>query len=191
MPDRLSQVEKRVFRAYWDDGLLDAFAALGVLSIGVLWLFDLHLGGAIVPVVLVSLWAPIREKLIEPRLGSVEFSDARENRSRRLLWLAIVAGAAAFVAAVSVYLLHRGNAAYLDIDWIAALPALLLAMMAALGAILISAPRFLVHTAVLVLVAIIGAINGWEPGSTLAVAGALMAIIAGYLLSRFFRSHPR
>ena len=191
MLDNLGQVERQVFRSFWDDGLLDVFAALGVLSIGGFWLLDLHVGAAIVPAMLVPLWAPARSKLIEPRMGSVEFSDARQARSNRVLWLVLSVGVATFVIGVGVYVLRRNTGVPVDIAWIAALPAFLLAVMAAFAALLISAPRFLVNSAVLVLAGFIGAINDWEPGMTLTLAGGVMTIIAAFLLSRFLRRHPR
>jgi len=191
MLGNLNKVERQVFRSFWNDGLLDVFAALGVLSIGVFWLFDFHVGAAIVPAMLVPLWAPTRVKLIEPRMGSVEFSDAREARSNRMLWLVLFVGVATFVIGIGVYVLRRNTGVPLDITWIAALPAFLLAVMAALAALLISAPRFLANTAVLVLAGLAGAINGWEPGLTLTLAGAVMTIIAAFLLLRFLQRHPR
>lgn len=86
-------LERRVFRSYWDDGLLDVFAAIGVTAIGLLWLRDIPAGAVIVPPLLIPLWAQVRRKWIEPRAGFVEFSDDREYRSKRLLRLVFYLGA--------------------------------------------------------------------------------------------------
>jgi len=191
MFDDLNKVERQVFQSSWDDGLLDLFAALGVLSIGAFWLFEVHVGAAIVPALLVPLWAPFRQKFIEPRMGYVEFSDARESRSRRMLWQVFAVGVAMFVLGVGVFFLVRNTDMPVNISWIAALPAFLLALMGVFATLLISTPRFLVNPAVLVAAGLIGAINGWRPGPILTLAGGVMTVIAIYLVLRFLQVHPR
>src|SRR5210317_1625377 len=89
----MGRIENRVYRAYWNDGLLDVFAAVGVLLIGFAWTFDFVVGGAITPALLVPLWGPFRQRFIEARLGLVEFSDERERTNRgRLRLVFLLAG---------------------------------------------------------------------------------------------------
>ena len=65
MLENLGTIENRVYRAYWNDGLLDMFGAIGILAIGVSWTFDFVVGGALAPALLVPLWGPFRQKFVE------------------------------------------------------------------------------------------------------------------------------
>ena len=183
-------IENRVYRAYWNDGLLDVFAAVGVLLIGIAWTFDFVVGGAITPALLVPLWSPFRQRFIEPRLGMVEFSEKRERTNRSRLLLVILLGIGAFALVVSLYVLRDRLAVEPSVSFIAGLPALLLAVPAALTAMLVSTGRFLVYAALLVVAGGVGAINGWEPGPILVSAGIPIFLIASTVLVRFVRNNP-
>lgn len=183
-------IENRVYRAYWNDGLLDVFAAVGVLLIGIAWTFDFVVGGAITPALLIPLWGPFRQRLIEPRLGMVEFSEKRERTNRSRLLLVILLGIGAFALVVSLNGLRDRLALDPAVSFIAGLPALLLAVPAALTAMLVSTSRFLVYAVLLVAAGGIGAMSGWEPGPILVSAGVPILLIASTVLVRFVRSNP-
>ena len=85
-------LEGRLFRRYWDDGLLDLLVGVGVLLIGIGWVCDQVALAAFTPALLVPLWRPLRARLVEPRLGAVEFADKRVRRQRRHA-LGLVGGA--------------------------------------------------------------------------------------------------
>ena len=183
-------IENRVYRAYWNDGLLDVFAAIGVLLIGIAWTFDFVVGGAITPALLVPLWGPFRKRFIEPRLGMVEFSEKRERTNRSRLLLVILLGIGAFALVVSLYVLRDRLVLEPSVSFIAGLPALLLAIPAALTAMLVSTGRFLVYAALLAIAGAVGANTGWEPGPILVSAGIPILIIASTVLLRFVRNNP-
>ena len=186
----LGAIENRVYRAYWNDGLLDVFAAIGVLLIGIAWTLDFVVGGAITPALLLPLWGPFRQRFIEPRLGMVEFSEKRERTNRSRLLLVILLGIGAFALAVSLHALRDRLALDPDVALIAGLPALLLAIPAAITAMLVSTGRFLVYAALLVVAGGIGAMSGWEPGPILVSAAVPILLIAGAVLVRFIRNNP-
>ena len=186
----MGAIENRVYRAYWNDGLLDVFAAVGVLAIGISWSFDFIIGGAITPALLVPLWGPFRQHFIEPRLGTVEFSEKRERTNRSRLLLLILLGIGAFALVVSLYVLRDRLAPDPAVSLIAGLPALLLAIPAAFTAMLIATGRFLVYATLLVIAGGVGAISGSEPGPILVTAGIPILLIAGTVLARFFRNNP-
>ena len=186
----MSGIENRVYRAYWNDGLLDVFAAVGVLLIGIAWTFDFVVGGAITPALLVPLWGPFRQRFIEPRLGMVEFSEKRERTNRSRLVLVILLGICAFAFIVSLYALRAGLALDPAVSLIAGLPALLLAIPAVLTAMLVSTGRFLVYAALLVVAGGVGAMSGLEPGPILVFAGIPIMLIAGTVLLRFVHNNP-
>ena len=186
----MGAIENRVYRVYWNDGLLDVFAAVGVLLIGIAWTFDFVVGGAITPALLIPLWGPFRQRFIEPRLGMVEFTEKRERTNRSRLLLVILLGIGAFALVVSLYLLRNRLALEPSVSFIAGLPALLLAIPAALTAMLVSTGRFLVYAALLVIAGGVGANTGWEPGPILVSAGIPILIIASTVLLRFVRNNP-
>jgi hypothetical protein len=188
--ENMGAIENRVYRAYWNDGLLDVFAAVGVLAIGISWSFDFIVGGAITPALLVPLWGPFRQRFIEPRLGTVEFSEKRERTNRSRLLLLILLGIGAFALVVSLYVLRDRLALDPAVSLIAGLPALLLAIPAAFTAMLIATGRFLVYATLLVIAGGVGAISGWEPGPILVTAGIPILLIASTVLARFFRNNP-
>ncbi len=190
MLENLGAVERRVYAAYWDDGLLDMFAAVGVLAIGLFWLRDWAAAAVIVPAWLVPLWKPVRVRFIEPRLGAVQFTKERERRNTRRLKLTIYFGIACLVLGLELYFLRDRLSISPSVSMIAGLPALLLAVMSVIAAILVSSGRFLVYSAVLVVVAVVGALNDWHPGLILATAGACNLAIAVVVLTGFLRENP-
>ena len=190
MLENMNSLERQVFRTYWNDGLLDLFGAIGVLAIGIAWLADLHVFGAIVPAMLVPLWAPLRQRLIEPRLGLVEFSDDRERRNTRRLGMVAAFGAGTLGLAVILYFARTRLGIQADVSLIAALPALLLALLAIMTALLVSTGRFLLYAALLAISGIAGALYGIEPGPILVIAAVPMLGIALVVLGRFLQSNP-
>lgn len=190
MLDNLGTIEQRVYRTYWNDGLLDLFAAVGVLGIGISWIVGFPVGGAIVPAMLVPLWGPFRQRFVEPRLGMVEFSDAREQRNANMLKLAVLLGLGVFALSVTLYVLRDRLALDPSVQLVAGLPAALLGLLAVITAILVASVRFLVYSAVLVVAGVVGALNAWEPGLILAEAGAIMLIVALAVFVRFLQNNP-
>jgi len=186
----LGKLEKSVYRTYWNDGLIDLLAAIGVLAVGLLWVWERPVFAAIVPPLLVPLWGPCRRRLIEPRLGMIEFSDDRDRRSRQSLRLVFFLGVGCLVMAVGMYLARDALAVGRDIDFIAGLPAFLLAIMAALTGLLIASTRFMAYALVLVLAGVTGAYAAWSPGQIIVAAGLVMLFSSVVILTRFFRSNP-
>ena len=190
MIENMAALEKRIYRSYWEDGLLDLFAAIGVLIVGVSWSFDFPVGGALAPALLIPVWRPVRDKLIEPRLGRVEFADPRQHRIGTMLRTTVYAGAGLLALVVLAYLGRSRVGTLAAADLVAALPALLLAVMAVLASVIVASPRFIIYAGVLVLAGIAGALQGLEPGRILLEAGAFIFCVAVILLARFLRANP-
>lgn len=190
MLENMNLLERKVFQQYWDDGLLDLFAAIGVFLIGILWLRDLPVGAAFVPVWLVPAWNPVRRKFIEPRLGLVEFTEERERRNRKMLQLILYAGIAFLIVGLELYFFRDDLPVEPTVALIAGLPAFLLALLAIFTAALIRTARFVAYAVILVLTGVAGALLEWTPGMILTVAGAVMLVIAGILLIRFIVLNP-
>ena len=183
-------IEKQVFRTYWNDGLLDLFGAIGVLAIGIFWTLDFTVGSAILPALLIPLWGPCRERFIEPRLGMVEFSDARERRNTNRLLMIVALGVGTLVLGVALYFLRDRIGLSPSVTFIAGLPAVLLGFLAVLTAFLILAMRFLAYAAVLVVAGIAGALAGQEPGPIMTAAGIALLLLALVVVIRFVRENP-
>jgi len=189
--ENLGAIEQRVYRSYWDDGLLDTFASIGVLAIGLSWMNDWHAAAAIIPAVLAPLWKPTRQRLIEPRLGVVEFTEDRERRNNRQLKLVLYFGIACLILGVETYFLRDRLGINPTVSLIAALPAFLLALMAAIVSVLVSTGRFVAYAACLVIAGLVGVINDWRPGPILALAGSIMLVFSIAVLAGFMRNNPR
>ena len=183
-------LEFRIYRHYWDDGLLDLFAAVGVVLIGASWVMDHSVLGAIVPALLVPLWQPFRSRFVEPRLGFVEFSDSREQQNRKRLKLIVYLGVVTLLAALALYFQRELLPVVPGVRMVAGLPAMLLAILAATTALLIANARFLVYSIVLLLAGSLGAWLGWSPGAIMLVGGAVMLVIATAVLVKFLHANP-
>ena len=190
MRETMGAIEKQVFRTYWNDGLLDLFGAIAVLAIGVCWTYDLIVGAAIVPAVMVPLWVPIRRRFIEPRLGMVEFSDARDRHNAGRLKMVAALGVGTFFLAVVLYFLRDRLGVSPAVTVVAGLPAMLLGLLATLTAFMISAFRYLAYAAVLVIAGISGALAGFEPGPIMSAAGVSLLLVAFVVVIRFVRENP-
>lgn len=189
MLNNLGTIERHVYRSYWNDGLLDLFAAVGVLAVGVFWIVDFPVGGAILPALFVPLWGPIRHRLVEPRLGMVEFSDTRNERNFNLLGQTALLGLGFFALGVSLYFLRDKLGVEPTVTLIAGLPAALLGLLAVITAFLVASPRFFIYAALLVAAGIVGALGGLEPGQILAAAGAGMLVMALSVFIRFLHNN--
>lgn len=188
-PNRL---EADLFRTYWDDGLLDLVCGVAVLAIGIGWWFHQVVLAAVAPALIWLLWAPLRRKLVEPRAGYVEFSQARETRIRRNLWLTALLGVGSFLLGIGafVYVQSQGmDARYIQI--IPAVPAALLAGGAFIGAQHTGAQRFMVYGVVLLVAAGLTAVYDLGPAVPMLIGGVVVTLSALILLIRFLRASAR
>lgn len=185
-----SRVERRIVRCYWDDGLIDILSGLGILLIGIAWQCDLVPLGAVVPAMLIPFWRPLRKRITEPRLGSVEFSDAQEGRQRSFLLWSIAAGCLAFGLCVGIYFTANSGAGEFSFGpWIAAMPACLIGGLAVAVSLLILVPRFVGYGLVFVAAGVAVVLLDRRPGVAI-IAGGIVATLVGLLrLVTFLRSH--
>ncbi len=180
-------LESRLYRSYWDDGLLDIFAGAGIVGIGLCWMADLIAMGPVVPVVLAPFWGPLRRSLVEPRAGLVEFSDARSDRNRRLGRWSVWLGLAMLALFTALYFRAGPDPGTFLPLVIAGVPAFLLALLAAMAGLGLGLPRFLGYGAVLCVCGAGVAVAGAEPEVAMVTGGVLIALAGALLLSRFLR----
>jgi len=200
MLDTPNRLEAELFKTYWDDGLLDLFFGLGLLVIGIGWWFDQPVLAAVAPALLWIWVMPLRKAVVEPRAGYVEFSQARETRVRRNLWLTILLGLGTFVLGIGVfvYVQSQGPSGGMDAGQIKilqkiipALPAALLAVGAFIGARHTGAQRFIVYTMVLLVAAGLTIVYDLGPAVPMLIGGTVITLSGMVLLIRFLRASAR
>jgi len=187
MSPRADALESRLFRRYWDDGLLDLFAGVGVVAIGIFWAFDFVALGAVVPAILASLWVPLRRALVEPRAGLVEFSDGRTGRMQRLGWGSVVFGLAMLALFVSLVVLNGWRPVALLSSLTPGLPAFLLALPSALVGWGLGLPRFHAYAAILCIGGLVVALADTRPELAMLAGGIVVLASGAWRLQRFLR----
>ena len=190
MNESISEVESSAFRSFWNDGLLDLMFGLVVVVTGLSWWQDVAVLGAIFPAVCVSMWNPLRKRLVEPRLGYVEFSGERDLkvRSFRHGLIAIFTGTAAF--GLVIFVLWNGNVLPHMAEWVAGLPLILIAIPAVFFALFTNCRRFSVYALALFLAGVEVVIQGWEPHVGLIASGSFITIAGLVILMRFLSRYP-
>jgi hypothetical protein len=190
MNDLLEQMEKKAFRTFWNDGLLDLMVGLAIVAVGLSWWQDMAVMGAIAPAVCVSMWKPIRQRLVEPRQGFVEFSVQRQNRSRRFLTGMMIFGTALMLLGILVYLKLGSGFSLSMSSFIPALPAALIALMALAFAMYTTCWRYYLYCAVLLGAAAVTFLWELDPGPPLCIAGLIISAVGLQVLIEFLSSHP-
>lgn len=191
--------ETRLFRAYWEDGTLDLVAGGAVVLIGLGYLFELFLAPVIAVPLAFAAWYILRERVVEPRAGYVEFSRKRRERSVRrglgafvlgvafltlLLVLAIRADIAPPRLRIGVELGDGGSA--VDVA-----PALLVALAALITAWLTRAWRFAVYAAVIAAAGVVALLVGAGPALPVVTGGAVVLGTGAVLFGRFLAESRR
>lgn len=187
-----SQLEARLYRSYWGDGLLDIFCGVALLLVGLGWWLDEPVLAAVAPALLVPLFAPVRRALVEPRAGYVEFSRARQELTRTGLKATVVLGAGTLLLGVGVYF----YVAQTDVpavtpvisSAIAGLPALLLAVGAVIVGQITAAHRFRRYALVLIVAALATVASGSGPDMSMLGSGTAIALSGLALMVRFLRA---
>jgi hypothetical protein len=187
----LSATEARMFRAYWQDGLIDLLAGATLILIGLGWLLGIPLGVlSVTPGVAVVFWPLLRRTITEPRLGRVRFSAKRQFRMHHgaiaLLALGVLLGG---LVTTRVFLADQTSA---FLRWIApGIPVLIMAVLALSVSGVLRLLRFVGYAATFAIAAVIVAGATLEPGWALFGGGVVVTVMGGVLLVRFLREFPR
>jgi hypothetical protein len=184
-------MEDRVFRSFWQDGLLDCFSGLGLVAVGIAWVTGNVPLGAVIPALLVPIWPLVRKRVTAPRLGQVRFNAARRGRERRKLGrVGLLLGLTAFAATVFLLLAFVPQDTVAPRSWIAGLPAALLGLLSIVTALLWGLRRFHVYAALLAAGAVAVVTLDTHPGWGFLVPGILVSFVGVMLLTRFLRRNP-
>jgi hypothetical protein len=189
MSAQSAPADAELFRTYWDEGLLDLLAGLGVLLAGVGWETGLGPLAVIQAPLWIVLWEPLRRAIVEPRAGYVRFSTARRRRNARGLRGTVALGLGLFgLAVLATSFVDAGFAGLDEGRLVAGLPAAIVAMGALLTGLMTGARRFLLYAALLLVLAALTVALGRGPALPLAVGGAVVLSVGAILLSRFLRA---
>lgn len=188
--DSLTDLERRAWRATFDDGLLDLTLGATLLIMGVSrmvpndrWLYPLFFG-----VVAVS-WI-LKRYVVLPRTGIVRFAEPRRQRT---VASTLVLGASALlgVAVTTVFALGGSGAEWLrthPIVFELGFPVMVLAVFAALASFLDVRRVYFIG---IVFAASFGVHMQLNDTRAFLVGGAAVALPGIVLFARFLRSHPK
>ena len=137
-------------------------------------------------------WVPMRRRLVEPHAGYVEFSQARQARTRSHVWRTLLVGTSSFLLGIAVFAYVRTQG--VDprfIQIIPALPAVLLATGAFVGAQFTGTQRFAVYGLILLAGGFLTTLYGLRPAMPMLVGGPIVTASGGVLLIPFLRASAR
>lgn len=188
----LAGLERRTWRYLGDDGLGEVLLGAALLCFGLGMVAEWSLLAAIGPAVCVMNFQPLRRLLIQPRRGVVRLRAER----RRFL-----KGAMAKLVALQCVLVLAGIGAWMVMEsesWRArledAMPLLVMLPFPLLVAVIglwLDVPRLLAHAGLLAAAVVACFLAGAEEGWALLIGAGALAAHGAWLLTRFFRAHPR
>ncbi|QDU68212.1 hypothetical protein [Engelhardtia mirabilis] len=185
----LASTESRLFRAYWQDGVLDLLAGAALSAIGLGWIAGYPLAGVVVPPVAIATWPILRQRITRPRLGQVRFNARR--RFDMSLGMIAVLSLGVLLCGLFVSRSKEG-ASYEALRSLApGIPALLVAALGLSAAAALRLARLAAYSAVFVAAALVVATLDAEPGWALLAGGLVMLASGARLLAAFVRGHPR
>lgn len=183
--------ESDLFRSYWDDGLLDLLAGLALLITGLGWESDWGPLASIQAPLWIVLWVPLRRKIVEPRVGFVKFSLARQKHTTHRLWQTLGVGVAFLVLiALAMLTIREWGANSVLRDLVPGLPPVLVALAAGLTGILTGARRFHLYGLLLLAAAAAVIYLARGPGLSL-LAVSLVVVSCGLVLFTRFLHESR
>ena len=192
-PLDLEAREERAFRSRFEDGLADVLLGLVLLAMGAT--FETEAGGlaGVWFACLVPLWHPLHRKLIEPRLGYVEFGPTRQALQRRKQLVMVLAlGLSVLMGLGMWFVMAEGSEGLREaMRPLGPLPFLVaLGTLIALAGFMLHLRRGFAYAAAIIGFGMLG--HAWgdalRPG--LLAAGALVTVCGAVLLTRFLRTHP-
>ncbi len=190
MPQQRS-LEGRVFRAEFESGLLEVFVGVAVGLIGLGWLADMFVMSAVIPAAIISMWGPVRRRLIAPRAGAVRYRQDRRRKIRRGQLALLALGLVSLLGGIGLFLAEiRVPGDIVTGPIVAGFPAGILAMGAVVAAAVFDIHRLRSHALVLAVGAVWVVIVDGHPGWSMLGAGAVILLAGMGLFVGFLRHNP-
>ena len=190
------ELEKKVFRSYFNDGLWDIYGGIILLGFGLSlvtgWDY-LILAFAIAAVFLLFF----RKSLIVPRLGQVKFSSERQVKTIRSIIIAMVSLTFTALLGGFFFVMFSNNSVpeWLDVwmkDYFLIGFGGMLALLVAVAAYVVGVWRYFAYAALTFIAYVIAGIlrpNDME-GIPIVVVGGIILISGTVILKRFLRKYP-
>jgi hypothetical protein len=188
---QFTELERRIHRVYWNDGTLDAIIGVVLILIGIGWQLGQVALGAVIPALAIPVWMALRKGLVEPRMGSVVFSDERRQRERHGMWLTIAAGIVSLGIVLGLIFLQRGGSGGIMGTVSPGIPAALIGVAGILGGILFQIQRLALYGCAAFAIAAAGILLGLEPGLHIVACGIPPLVTGVILLGRFLHEFPK
>ncbi|MFC1984523.1 hypothetical protein ACFLU0_00710 [Chloroflexota bacterium] len=196
MDVNLKELEQKVFRSYFHDGLWDIYGAFLVLGIGLTMVIGWDYLMLVFAVLAVGLLL-FRKRIIVPRLGLVKFSSERQTKTKRSRLIAMIILTFTMLLGVVFFVLFSTNNVprWLDIwmgNYFFATFGGIQALLIAVAAYIVGVWRYYIYAALVFTSYIIGGIlrsNDME-GIPIVVAGSIILILGVVILTRFLRKYP-
>jgi len=192
----LKELEQKVFRSYFKDGLWDIYGALILLGFGLTIVISwdyLILVFATLAVILLLF----RRRIVVPRLGRVKFSSERQTKTKRSVLIAMVILTFTALLGVVFFVLFSTDSMprWLDIwmrDHFLAAFGGMLALSVAVAAYIVGVWRYYGYAALTFIAYVLASIlrpNDIEAIPIL-IAGSIILISGAVILTRFLRKYP-
>jgi len=192
----LKEIEKKVFRSYFHDGLWDIYGAFILLGFGLAmvtgWDYLIAVFAALAVILLI-----FRQRIIVSRLGRVKFSSERQTKTKRSILIAVVTLTFTALLGVVFAVLFSTNSVpeWLDVwmkDYFLAGFGGMLALSIAAAAYVVGVWRYYTYATLTFISFTFASIlrpNDME-GIPVVIAGGIILISGAVILTRFLRKYP-
>lgn len=192
----LKEIEQKVFRSYFHDGLWDIYGGFILLGFGLTMVTGLDYLIIIFAVAAVILLL-FRKRIIVPRLGRVKFSSERQVKTIRSMILAVVALTFTALIGGLFFVLFSTNSVpeWLDVwmkDYFLIGFGGVIALFVIVAAYIVGVWRYFLYAVFTFIAFIIAGImrpNDME-GIPIVVAGAIILVLGAIILTRFLKKYP-
>jgi hypothetical protein len=192
----LKELEQKVFRSYFKDGLWDIYGALILLGFGL----TIFTGGIYLMLALTTLAVILllfRRRILVPRLGQVKFSLERQVKTKRSKLIAVLILTFTMLIGVVFFVLFSTNNMPVWLDrWLGDYFFIafggMLAILIAAAAYVVGVWRYYIYAALTFIAYVIANIlrsNDME-GVPVIAAGGIILISGLIILTRFLRMYP-
>ncbi len=173
-----------------EDGLVDLFAAFGLILVGIGWLYDVVALSAAGPAAIIALWVVARKRISLPRMGSITLADDTQKKASFALLVVALIGALVLGLAVYFMVVEGDGPSRTLQDFVAALPTVIVAVMAIIGWALLRNNRFLLYALGLLIAAAIVIAMDAEPHVGFFLGAILPLLFGTVTLVSFLRNNP-
>jgi len=189
----LREIEKRNYRATFEDGTAELLIGVWLIAFGLLLRTDYSFIGAVLPALLIPIWRDLHRRVSESRLGYVELGEERRQqtvasnvRLGLMVMATLVGGALVYVRVVQTGAV--GGPKPLGLG---AVP-LGVAIAALIGGAgwMYGIPRMIAYAAMVASVFVAGHLIGLYPPVYVALSGVPLLICGVVVLARFVRRYP-